>query len=345
MNSPLRQFLVILAAAAVSAAVWLGAVQLQMGMRTGQSEWVHGILERKLAYARAAQGRKILIASGSNSMFGISAAEMEKTLGMPTVNLSLSVMLGLHYILDMAEREAAPGDIVILPLEYAFYVVPRLPQGGMFVDYVLARDHAWLERQPWRLRLAFLLSPPCERIWEGLGMRYLGAPQRGTAGYISGFNANGDYLGNVVRPPTAANSLAQEPPERYLTEGMRPSAGFASAVDAFLARCRAKGVTVFAAFPTLMREAAYGTDAARGAVRDIEEYWSSRKVPMLGDFEASLFDRDVCYDIRYHLTAAGRELHTAALMAALRPRLAEVSAAKPRGAGTADAAPAPGARP
>ena len=64
---------------------------------------------------------KIIFIGGSSSLFGIDAAEVQKSLGIPALNFGLHAGLRLEDHLANACSVAKPGDIVILCLEPAYY--------------------------------------------------------------------------------------------------------------------------------------------------------------------------------------------------------------------------------
>jgi hypothetical protein len=64
---------------------------------------------------------KIIFIGGSSTLFGIDAAEVQKSLKIPALNFGLHAGLRLEYLLMNARDAAKPGDIVVLSLEPVYY--------------------------------------------------------------------------------------------------------------------------------------------------------------------------------------------------------------------------------
>lgn len=69
---------------------------------------------------------KIILAGGSNLVFGIDSKEIEKELKIPVVNLGLHAQLGLKFILRELKDVAKTGDIIILAVEHSMDVAGNL---------------------------------------------------------------------------------------------------------------------------------------------------------------------------------------------------------------------------
>jgi len=84
--------------------------------------WVREMITIKLELAKKnSHRRKVIIASGSNTLFGVSASKLSSELCVPTINLGLHAALSLENILNVAGKAVARGDVLILPLEIPKY--------------------------------------------------------------------------------------------------------------------------------------------------------------------------------------------------------------------------------
>lgn len=61
---------------------------------------------------------KIILAGGSNLVFGIDSKKIEKELEIPVVNLGLHAKLGLNFIINELKDVARKGDIIVLSIEH-----------------------------------------------------------------------------------------------------------------------------------------------------------------------------------------------------------------------------------
>jgi hypothetical protein len=64
---------------------------------------------------------KIIILSGSNGLYNIDAKKVEEELKIPCINFGLHAGMSLDWLLDIGRKIVQPGDVLILPLEQAYY--------------------------------------------------------------------------------------------------------------------------------------------------------------------------------------------------------------------------------
>ena len=83
--------------------------------------WLREFAVVKLHQAQAMTSPKIIFSGGSTTLFGIDAADVQRELGRPAINLGLHAGMRLEDHLALARAAAQPGDILILCLEPAYY--------------------------------------------------------------------------------------------------------------------------------------------------------------------------------------------------------------------------------
>ncbi len=76
------------------------------------------VMDRKLADQAHVASPRVLLVGGSNLVFGLSSAELERCLGRPVYNLAFSAELGIPFMARVAEACARPGDVVLFSPEY-----------------------------------------------------------------------------------------------------------------------------------------------------------------------------------------------------------------------------------
>lgn len=83
------------------------------------ARWTIELSRAKAALLEATPGpRRVILAGGSGTHFGLDAAWMTSHLGIPVVNCGLDAGLGLSPICEAFEDQVRPGDVVILTPEY-----------------------------------------------------------------------------------------------------------------------------------------------------------------------------------------------------------------------------------
>lgn len=83
--------------------------------------WIPEMYNVKDKYAQKQQGKKIIIASGSNSLFGINSTLLAEKTGYAALNLAVHANLPFEFLSVKVKEYAKEGDVVILPLEYDYY--------------------------------------------------------------------------------------------------------------------------------------------------------------------------------------------------------------------------------
>lgn len=100
--------------------------------------WLKNTIERKETISKNTNGERIVILSGSNGLFGINSKEIERITGLNVVNLSTHAGLDLNFYKWMLSKNIKEGDIVVIPLEYAFY-----QRSGDYSDWFIDNILAW----------------------------------------------------------------------------------------------------------------------------------------------------------------------------------------------------------
>jgi hypothetical protein len=80
--------------------------------------YIFKCFEVKDKYAKSIKTKKIVITSGSNTLYGMETNLIEKELDIPVVNMAIHAGLKTDYILYRSKQILNKNDIVILPFEY-----------------------------------------------------------------------------------------------------------------------------------------------------------------------------------------------------------------------------------
>jgi hypothetical protein len=130
----------------VSLFVYVGLVPVFNTTPVAAEYWVRELLVIKQSIAQQHAGKKkIIIASGSSTLFSIDTEQMTTALGLPVINLGLMGGMPLSRILSEANRAAETNDTILLALEPDYYC--REKNNG-FDEWVLRNAIAW-DRESW----------------------------------------------------------------------------------------------------------------------------------------------------------------------------------------------------
>jgi hypothetical protein len=306
----------------LSALLWLAAAWLQIGAPTLTSRWFGDILRIKTARATSVAGPKIVVVGGSSVHFSVKAAEIERALGVPAVNMGSSAALGLPYVLHTGARVARPGDLLVLSIEYELYGDDGRPNDQL-IDYVLAHDPDYLAGAPLADRLRFLFGPSPRRLVGGLASRAWPGSVAGVgATYLATtVDAYGDETHNRDEDagPIERARLAAWLARDESIEGISPDGGACQAIADFVARARGDGADVVALWPNRARVPSFDSPGSQRTIAAIRSCYARAGAPILGQPADGQYDRALFYDTGHHMTDRGARLNTARVVDLIAP--------------------------
>ena len=296
--------------------------------------WVREMIVVKRSIARTYAGRrKLIVASGSATLFGVDAALLGRELGRPVLNFGLHGAMSLERILEEAAGAATAGDAVVLALEPELYCArgPTAWQARSAVAWDREQWRTWslserveaigvlgpsrvLEMAAARLERAFspgTLRRRLEAIDDAKVLtkwRARAAPKRFaySAYHLDEF---GDMLGTdgakfdgIARPSDAETTLCP---------------GSLRLLRRFASRMREKDVAVRFANAPYVADDRMPKEAVESASREFTKA-ISEIAPVLDSRSDTLFARELFFNTELHLNARGREIRTLRLAHAIR---------------------------
>ena len=139
----------------------------QIGRPVVAEWWLKNTIEKKEILSDSTPGPRIVIISGSNSLFGISGDVIEKKTGMKVVNLALHASLDIDYLAYILRRNIRNGDIVIAPLEYEYYRRDSTPT-TWFVTNMLGWGGDYIKSRNFLDQARLITFTNKDRVVEGL---------------------------------------------------------------------------------------------------------------------------------------------------------------------------------
>lgn len=289
----------------ICCSVFLLAVFYQLGVDTKVSSFYYGMDTIKLSFANSINTPKLVITSGSNSLYGISSQMITEEIGIPTVNAAIYVGFGIDYILHRVQMILKPRDTIILPLEYALYYPNSLPdKEGMnsLIDYVLAHDTLYLLKNPWIItKISF------NRLLYGIVTKHHPYPATELSAWIG---ISGDALGNAESNITEKEraELNRQGPIQ-ITKLSYSSREF-RVIREFAKWCHSHKIRLIATWPNTMWFDVYEQPSYKQYFRDIEFFYKSIGVAVLGDYREFMYDKSLFFNTIYHLNHRGVLIRT-----------------------------------
>ncbi len=88
--------------------------------------WLKDAITIKNEYNKQIRSPKIIVISGSNSLFGICSSLLQEKTRYNVLNLGLHASLPLEFLIILAKKYAEPNDIVLMPLEFSYYCSEKI---------------------------------------------------------------------------------------------------------------------------------------------------------------------------------------------------------------------------
>ena len=280
---------------------------VNLGVPCHEELYIKHWLEVKERYASQV-GKKIVFLSGSNTLFGIDAERMEQELNYPVLNGGSHAALD-EYIFEWGKTILHPGDTVILPLEYGMY--ERKNYGYEYMKYICCydADYFWGTPLSWKLNMVYRADL---KSFVKLSIKSFLQPlvEDPTFAYNSKFlNANGDMTNNRKENRQANETLiAGIFPQVFMGGGLAQQK--IEIISDFICWCRENQIEVYAAWPAYLHDDREFHDFDLETVQKIKEFYQSRNVEIVGEYQESLYPVEYFYDTSYHLTDEGKQIRT-----------------------------------
>ena len=270
-------------------------------------------LDTRLQFAQQLRSPKLVIFAGSNGRYSHHCATLAAPLGMPCVNASIGVGIGLDFQLDAWLDHLHAGDLFYMPLEYGQYRSTQADMQAGLQNALLV--HHWPGR---------LWALPPERIVRALASFDVSSLIQGLAEMglqAAGVSRRGGSIGHTLQGDARAHELAAALPYAAFLRSARaeptsvPAQSHALAVlGRFLDAAQARGVRVVGGLPTV-------PDTVTVEPADVDalrRFYTRHGHGFLALPNLSRHPLGCFFDTLYHLVQECQQAHSAAVGQALR---------------------------
>lgn len=165
--SPPRFLVTVAGILCVLIAFYYACFSYQIGAHVEAEWWLKDVYSYKDHVAARTESPKIIIVSGSNSLFGINSTIVEDITGVPVVNLAGHAAMDIDFYYMKLREHLGEGDIVVMPLEFTFLQRERVTD--WFVNNMLAWGaEDYLSKLNLTGYLKFIVSVPKARLYQGI---------------------------------------------------------------------------------------------------------------------------------------------------------------------------------
>ena len=297
--------------------LWVASI----GRYEPAEHWLADVYFVKERRADEVESPKILIVSGSNSLFGFDSRTLGTLLGKPVVNLAGHAGLPLDFHIKMALRHANAGDTVIMPLEFGYYASEPEPTsweaanmqswGASYVDWSLPTMVRYFHHSSFTSLIDRILF---RQIPRGAENTVLETVARNSAGGIpewlgysyKSMDAYGDFFVRNGGPSFVG-------PAHYTTGTI--TAYSLDRLSDLNRRLAARGAKLLLTWPVSIRNAAFDltTTRDRNIITGMKEKIAASDLTLICNARDFQYDRSLFLNTTYHLGDVGSELRTKAL--------------------------------
>jgi hypothetical protein len=302
-------------------------ILISTGRIIGTEDWVDLMYQKKegIGFNTPPIKKRILIVSGSNGLFGISAKAISQKTGMAAINLGVHAGLGGEYILSRAAKIFRKGDVVLLPLEYPFYSSSGISDDfrtnwNMLGNFLISYDRSSLQNISVISLLNFALrnalvdpkSPEYRNFYRGHLSRK-DILERLNKTHISGncysglsFNEYGDETCNIGKENVPVNPSVLETAISPSMSEIDPG----SYIKRFVKHATERGVKIIPLYPVSVYTDDYKNPAYLESAQKIKEFWEKLGFKFQDRITDSLLPPQLMYNSSYHPKDSGRQLRT-----------------------------------
>jgi hypothetical protein len=269
--------------------------------------WIRNCLLKKHRNADIEQN-KIIITSGSNTLFGMRTKDISDELSIPVYNLAIHAGLGLDFILDDAKEALKSGDVIILPLEYNLFSSNEKTTKLAFDYYqTFGKEKLGTINTIDSLKLVFEEKPyeHAKKIIKSIFNKEKQELVENPNGYNSkNLNEHGDQTMHPGQKYDLTNLTPFELPKEFTeTLGL-------TRIKEFNIWCNQNNIKLFVTFPNTMYFKEYGNNDYKEYFIFLNEYFSNNNISTIGKPSDFFYDKKFFYDTSYHLSEEGMTIRT-----------------------------------
>ena len=268
---------------------------------------------------------RLIIESGSNSLYAIDSKMLEDKFDILTINVSDAASLPLKYKLLKLEKYARKGDIILMPLEWQFYSRDEILK--QFLDQIFQPLSHYYTTLLWNEKIGLIYQTPFSSLRAGFfknnlcsSRKYLYSKEYHLLkNYIQifegGKRGDGEYIlpkKNLVGHLICSSYIFR----RQIEDGFKISQSFKDNIK-IIKKLEKKGIKFLITWPAVVGEGCYKGDHGkyfRVFFKKIKKLLDDNNIPYIGEFEDSTFPKRYFLDTYYHILKEAKEIRTKKLI-------------------------------
>lgn len=302
-NFFIKTFVIFLTAIIIIPAALINWVNYMVGRHvySKTAAYVNYLISQKNQKAQEFDkiGNKILIFSGSNTLYGINAKYIHEQTGLPVVNYGIHAGLE-DYIFEEAKKILKSGDTVIMPLEYSLYKERNSTIPSQLAEYLVTYGKDYLKDATLiqKLGLSFYLVKLII-TYHKLDAAPLEEKLLAQTNEFGDFVANEGCIQNIKEDKKFI-VVSQNIPKKYDNFPLYD----------FIKFCQNNNVRLIATTPFNYHREQF-SDKEYEAFNIIKDFYIQNNIEFYGNIDSSsVFDPKYVYDYGYHANTEGQKIRS-----------------------------------
>ena len=303
------------------------------------AEWWLGssINKKEMLLSDIKEKKRIVVISGSNSLFGLDTKRIEEDTGIKAFNFGMHAGLDMDFLRFESEKVIRKGDIVIMPLEYSYYYTEK-GYSEWFIENVLSWGQDYFSDLELLDAINMVIHTPVSFI-----AKQASAPKRvvtDNSETLRKMQLDGVYRGysykslnkyGDITPPNESTPLVKgykTAPEKSAktlsyTNGSKVSEYTLTKLKEINSYAKKVGARLYVTWPVSMRTR-YFNSSNPSSIKDIasiKKALNDAGIKTICDPFSFNLKPDFFYDTHYHLNSAGQKVRSSKLAECIKQEL------------------------
>ena len=266
------------------------------------------------------KGSRIIIDSGSNSLYALDTYMIEKEFHIQTINLSDAAAYPLEQKLLRIEKYLTKDDIILLPLEWKYY--SRIQLGDFFKNNLLGKLNYYYNFNSNLDEFTQILNTPFPNFIKNIKYRLLYNQYEYLGRNIEKFNNNerGTRINNRNFNSELTMSCDKYLFLKQLKNGYELSDTFKKNIQ-IIKRLQTKSKQIIFTWPTVANDTCYSAEYRPKIdkfVIKIKKYLADNEIEIIGNPYESKFPTKDMADTYYHVKPNVKEIRTKQLINSIK---------------------------
>lgn len=289
--------------------------------------WLDSLYEIKdYINAKSSDKQRLIIISGSNSLFGFDSSLIAKHTKYQPINYATHAGLPINYHIDKIIANAKSGDIIAMPLEFEYYTRDKPQKDIWYIANMLLWGRGYNKYISFSgYILAYFSDMPIDTIKRFAKHKNINNNPKvemqeiwtqniatnNTCGEFDGYNykslnAYGDFCAQENKEPYVVDS------DYNLNPNLQISQFFVYEFARLEAFAKANNIKIILTYPVSAENKRFSINnpATHESIANLKAQLAQNGIRIYGDFADFHYPQKYFYDTAYHLNKQGAILRT-----------------------------------